>query len=116
MSLKLDYGNKQIYLYQTVKPEEDITVINVPNYRDVGILSMIKIIKDQIEPLATIFDICAWCKKKGKTIHSYGMKILVKKITPDAELPLFLEHDKGLVNLFYTGCKEACSYCKGVGH
>ncbi|OMJ26652.1 hypothetical protein AYI69_g3935 [Smittium culicis] len=44
------------------------------------------------------------------------MKILVKKITPDAELPLFLEHDTGLVNLFYKGCKEACSYCKGVGH
>ncbi|OMJ16119.1 hypothetical protein AYI70_g6807 [Smittium culicis] len=33
MSLKLDYGNKQIDRCQTVKPEEDITVINVPNYR-----------------------------------------------------------------------------------
>ncbi|OMJ25858.1 hypothetical protein AYI70_g603 [Smittium culicis] len=38
MTLKLDYGNKQIDLYQTVKPEEEITVINLPNYRDVGIL------------------------------------------------------------------------------
>ncbi|OMJ18031.1 hypothetical protein AYI70_g5606 [Smittium culicis] len=46
ITLKLNYGNKQIDLYQTVKPEEDITVINVPNYRDVGILSMIKIIKE----------------------------------------------------------------------
>ncbi|OMJ15187.1 hypothetical protein AYI70_g7431 [Smittium culicis] len=44
------------------------------------------------------------------------MKILAKKITPDVELPLFLEHDTGLVNLSYKGCKEACSYCKGVGH
>ncbi|OMJ10933.1 hypothetical protein AYI70_g10023, partial [Smittium culicis] len=34
MSLKLDHGNKQIDLYQTVKPEEEITEINVPNYRD----------------------------------------------------------------------------------
>ncbi|OMJ23461.1 hypothetical protein AYI70_g2255 [Smittium culicis] len=65
MALKLDYGNKQIDRYQTIKPEEDITVINVPNYRDVGIISMIKIIKEQIERLATIFDICAWCKKNG---------------------------------------------------
>ncbi|OMJ15550.1 hypothetical protein AYI70_g7199 [Smittium culicis] len=44
------------------------------------------------------------------------MKILVKKITPDVELRLFLEHDTGLANLFYKGCKEACSYCKGLGH
>ncbi|OMJ11933.1 hypothetical protein AYI69_g9634 [Smittium culicis] len=44
------------------------------------------------------------------------MKLLVKKITPDVELPLFLDYDKGLVNLFYKGCKEACSYCNGVGH
>ncbi|OMJ18662.1 hypothetical protein AYI69_g6926 [Smittium culicis] len=44
------------------------------------------------------------------------MKILVKKITPDVELPLFLDHDTGLVNLFYKWRKEACTYCKGVGH
>ncbi|OMJ14330.1 hypothetical protein AYI69_g8642 [Smittium culicis] len=40
----------------------------------------------------------------------------LKKITPDVELPLFLDHDTGLVNLFYKGCKEVCSYCKCVGH
>ncbi|OMJ13166.1 hypothetical protein AYI69_g9105 [Smittium culicis] len=44
------------------------------------------------------------------------MKILVKKITPDAELPLLLEHETGFLNLLYKGYKEACSYCKGVGH
>ncbi|OMJ20951.1 LINE-1 reverse transcriptase-like protein [Smittium culicis] len=46
MALKMVFGNKQIDRYQTDKPEEDITVINDPNYRDVGILSVIKIIKD----------------------------------------------------------------------
>ncbi|OMJ10846.1 hypothetical protein AYI69_g10080, partial [Smittium culicis] len=44
------------------------------------------------------------------------MKILVKKITPDVELPLFLDHNTGLVNLFYKGCKEACSFFKGLGN
>ncbi|OMJ12026.1 hypothetical protein AYI69_g9595 [Smittium culicis] len=38
MSLALVYSNKQIDMYQKVKPKEDIIVINAPNYRDVGIL------------------------------------------------------------------------------
>ncbi|OMJ12099.1 hypothetical protein AYI70_g9309 [Smittium culicis] len=68
----MEYGKKQIDRYQTVKLEEDITVINVPNYWDVGILSMIKIIKEKIEPLATIFDNCAWCKKREKLFIHMG--------------------------------------------
>ncbi|OMJ17860.1 hypothetical protein AYI69_g7264 [Smittium culicis] len=86
VSLKLDYGNKQIDLYQTVKPEEDITIINVPNYRDVGILSMIKIIKEQIEPMATIFDIF----RKGRNKIGFVFKSSETRIP---ELPAQLSAD-----------------------
>ncbi|OMJ23292.1 hypothetical protein AYI69_g5029, partial [Smittium culicis] len=39
----------KIEFYQTVKFEEDITIINIPNFKDVDIITMIEIIKSQLE-------------------------------------------------------------------
>ncbi|OMJ09461.1 hypothetical protein AYI69_g10650 [Smittium culicis] len=32
------------------------------------------------------------------------------------DLPSFLDHKNGKINIFYKRCKEACSYCKEAGH
>ncbi|OMJ18322.1 hypothetical protein AYI70_g5417 [Smittium culicis] len=50
MSTKLVYNDKPIDLYQTVKIEEDITVVNIPNFRDVGIEPMAKLILKELGP------------------------------------------------------------------
>ncbi|OMJ23946.1 hypothetical protein AYI70_g1914 [Smittium culicis] len=34
----------------------------------------------------------------------------------EVDLPSFLDHENGKINIFYKGCKEACSYCKEAGH
>ncbi|OMJ17597.1 hypothetical protein AYI70_g5879 [Smittium culicis] len=34
----------------------------------------------------------------------------------EVDLPSFLDHENGKINIFYKGCKEACSYCKETGH
>ncbi|OMJ24754.1 hypothetical protein AYI70_g1372 [Smittium culicis] len=90
MSTKLVYNEKPIDLYQTVKIEEDITVVNIPNFRD------------------RRFD--------NNQYLPYGIKVLVKKNNMDVDLPSFLDHENGKINIFYEGCKEACSYCKEAGH
>ncbi|OMJ20713.1 hypothetical protein AYI70_g3940, partial [Smittium culicis] len=60
MSTKLVYNDKPIDLYQTVKIEEDITVVNIPNFRDVGIEPMAKLILKELWPWCEIKDISAW--------------------------------------------------------
>ncbi|OMJ12996.1 hypothetical protein AYI69_g9180 [Smittium culicis] len=32
------------------------------------------------------------------------------------DLPSFLDHENGKINIFYKGCKEVCSYCKEAGY
>ncbi|OMJ13009.1 hypothetical protein AYI69_g9172 [Smittium culicis] len=34
----------------------------------------------------------------------------------EIDLPSFLDHENGKINIFYKGCKEAFSYCKEAGH
>ncbi|OMJ17832.1 hypothetical protein AYI70_g5716, partial [Smittium culicis] len=60
ISTKLVYNDKPIDLYQTVKIEEDITVVNIPNLRDVGIEPMAKLILKELGPWCEIKDISAW--------------------------------------------------------
>ncbi|OMJ12799.1 hypothetical protein AYI69_g9259 [Smittium culicis] len=96
MATLLVYNDKPIALYQTVKIEEDITVVNIPNFRDVGIEPMRRFDNNQYIP--------------------HGIKVLVKKYNMKDDLPSFLDHENGKINIFYKGCKEACSYCKEAGH
>ncbi|OMJ09123.1 hypothetical protein AYI70_g11107 [Smittium culicis] len=116
MSTKLVYNDKPIDLYQTVKIEEDITVVNIPNFRDVGIEPMAKLILKELGPWCEIKDISAWRRFDINQYLPYGIKVLVKKNNIEIDLPSFLDHENGKINIFYKGCKEACSYCKEAGH
>ncbi|OMJ11834.1 hypothetical protein AYI70_g9464 [Smittium culicis] len=79
MSTKLVYNDKPIDLYQTVKIEEDITVVNIPNFRDLG-------------PWCEIKDISAWRRFDNNQYLPYGIKVLVKKNNMEVDLPSFLDH------------------------
>ncbi|OMJ20363.1 hypothetical protein AYI70_g4158 [Smittium culicis] len=85
MSTKLVYNDKPIDLYQTVKIEEDITVVNIPNFRDVGIKSMAKLILKELEPWCEIKDISAWRRFENNQYLPYGIKALKSKIINDTE-------------------------------
>ncbi|OMJ07418.1 hypothetical protein AYI70_g12202 [Smittium culicis] len=80
MSTKLVYNDKPIDLYQTVKIEEDITVVNIPNFRDLG-------------PWCEIKDISAWRRFDNNQYLPYGIKVLVKKNNMEVDLPSFLDHE-----------------------
>ncbi|OMJ28579.1 hypothetical protein AYI69_g1942 [Smittium culicis] len=81
LDLALVYNNKRIEFYETVKFEEDMTIISIPNHRDTGINTMIKLIKEQLLPLGTIDDVSAWAKKGTNEFLTYGMKVLFQKVT-----------------------------------
>ncbi|OMJ15127.1 hypothetical protein AYI70_g7476, partial [Smittium culicis] len=115
MSTKLVYNDKPIDLYQTVKIEEDITVVNIPNFRDVGIEPMAKLIPKELGPWCEIKDISAWRRFDNNQYLPYGIKVLVKKNGMEVDLPSFLDHENGKINIIYKGCKETCSYCKEAG-
>ncbi|OMJ09900.1 hypothetical protein AYI70_g10658 [Smittium culicis] len=115
-ALELVYNYKSIDLYQTVKIKEDITVVNIPNFRDVGIEPMAKLILKELGPWCEIKDISAWRRFDNNQYLPYGIKVLVKKNNMEVDLPSFLDHENGKINIFYKGCKEACSYFKEAGH
>ncbi|OMJ19330.1 hypothetical protein AYI70_g4799, partial [Smittium culicis] len=116
MSKTLTYDDQKIDLYQTVKIEEVIMAVNIPNFKEISITKMIELVTKQLKPLGEIKDISALCNKYRNEYIPYGMKVLLRKNTIDTELPLFLDHEDGRINIFYRGCKEACSYCKEDGH
>ncbi|OMJ19074.1 hypothetical protein AYI69_g6768 [Smittium culicis] len=95
ISTPLVYSDKPIDLYQTVNIEEDITVVNIRNFRD---------------------DISAWRRFDNNQYIPHGIKALVKKNNIEDDLPSFIDHENGKINIFYKGCKEACSYCKEAEH
>ncbi|OMJ16588.1 hypothetical protein AYI70_g6496 [Smittium culicis] len=103
-------------MYQTEKIEEEITVVNISNLGDVDILTLLDLIKETIEPISEIIDISALCRKGLTEFLSYGVKILLRKKSADTIIPSFLDYEYGKINIFYRGCKEACSYCKQEGH
>ncbi|OMJ15937.1 hypothetical protein AYI70_g6928 [Smittium culicis] len=103
-------------MYQTEKIEEDITVVNIPNLGDVDILTLLNLIKDTLEPISGIIDISALRRKGLTEFLPYGVKILLRKKSVDTIIPSFLDYEYGKINIFYRGCKEACSYCKQEGH
>ncbi|OMJ10082.1 hypothetical protein AYI70_g10539 [Smittium culicis] len=103
-------------MYQTEKIEEEITVVNIPNLGDVDILTLLNLIKETIEPISEIIDIRSLCRKGLTEFLPYGVKILLKKKTAEAIIPSFLDYEYGRINIFYRGCKEACSYYKEEGH
>ncbi|OMJ08219.1 hypothetical protein AYI69_g11156 [Smittium culicis] len=90
MATQLVYNYKPIDLYQTVKIEEDITVVNIPNFRDVGIEPMTKLISKELGTWCEIKDISSMRRFDINQYIPHGIKVL--------------------------GCKEACSYCKEAGH
>ncbi|OMJ21330.1 hypothetical protein AYI70_g3549 [Smittium culicis] len=116
MQRKFSHNLKEIEMYQTEKIEEDITVVNIPNLGDVDILTLLDLIKETIEPISEIIDISALCRKGLTEFPPYGVKILLKKKTAETIIPSFIDYGYGRINIFYIGCKEACSYCKQEGH
>ncbi|OMJ29290.1 hypothetical protein AYI69_g1216 [Smittium culicis] len=116
MATLLVYNDKPIDLYQTVKIEEDTNVVNIPNFRDVGIEPMAKLISKELGPWCEIKDISAWRRFDNNQYLPYGIKVLVKKKNMEDDLPSFLDHENGKIKIFYKGCKEACSYCKEAGN
>ncbi|OMJ10008.1 hypothetical protein AYI70_g10594, partial [Smittium culicis] len=116
MQKTFSHNLKEIEMYQTEKLEEDITVVNIPNLGDVDILTLPNLIKDTLEPTSEIIDISALCRKGLTKFLPYGVKILLRKKYVDTIIPSFLDYEYGKINIFYRGCKEACSYCKQEGH
>ncbi|OMJ15325.1 hypothetical protein AYI69_g8230 [Smittium culicis] len=116
MAAKMTYFGEEIEFYQTVKYDEDVTIINIPNFRDVGIKSIIKLIKKELEAYGTIKDISAWSKKGRFEFLPSKMMVLFIKNDIRAEIPNFLEHENGKICMFYKGCQQICSYCKKSGH
>ncbi|OMJ14383.1 hypothetical protein AYI70_g7909, partial [Smittium culicis] len=74
MSTKLVYNDKPIDLYQTVKIEQDITVANIPSFRDVGIEPMAKLILKELGPWCEIKDVSAWRRFDNNQYLPYGIK------------------------------------------
>ncbi|OMJ13140.1 hypothetical protein AYI70_g8686 [Smittium culicis] len=109
MSKTLTYDDQKIDLYQTVKMEEDIMTVNIPNFKEISITKMIELVTKQLKPLGEIKEIIALCNKYRNEYIPYGMKVLLRKNTIDTELPLFLDHEDGRIKIFYRGCKEACT-------
>ncbi|OMJ07724.1 hypothetical protein AYI70_g12003 [Smittium culicis] len=116
MSKTLNCDYQKIDLYQTVKFEEDTMTVNIPNFKEISITKIIELVSKQLKPLGEIKDISALCNKYRNEYIPYDMKVLLRKNTIETELPLFLGHEDGRINIFYTGCKEACSYCNKDGH
>ncbi|OMJ10112.1 hypothetical protein AYI69_g10380 [Smittium culicis] len=96
--------------------EEDIMIVNIPNFKEISITKMIELVTKQLKTLGEIKDISALCNKYRNEYIPYGMKVLLRKNTIETELTLFLDHEDGRIYIFYRGCKEACSYCKKDGH
>ncbi|OMJ22537.1 hypothetical protein AYI69_g5353 [Smittium culicis] len=44
------------------------------------------------------------------------LKYILKKKSAETIIPSFLDYEYRRINIFYRGCKEACSYCKQEGH
>ncbi|OMJ19683.1 hypothetical protein AYI70_g4575 [Smittium culicis] len=93
MSTKLVYNDKPIDLYQTLKIEEDITVVKIPNFRDVGIEPMAKLIAKELGPWCEIKDISAWRRFDNNQYLPSGIKVLAKKNNMEADVPSFLDHE-----------------------
>ncbi|OMJ24428.1 hypothetical protein AYI70_g1588 [Smittium culicis] len=106
----------KIEFYQTLEFEKDIKIINIPNFKSVDINTMIYIIKIQLENSGEIKDISALSRKRTEEFLPYGKKILFAKKSIDTDLPSLFAHEGGDINLFYRGCKEACSFCKEDGY
>ncbi|OMJ11514.1 hypothetical protein AYI70_g9676 [Smittium culicis] len=90
-------------MYQTEKLEEDITVVKIPNLRDVHILTLLDLIKETLEPISEIIDIRALCRKGLNESLPYGVKILLRKKSADTITPSFLEYEHGRINNIYRG-------------
>ncbi|OMJ14751.1 hypothetical protein AYI69_g8460 [Smittium culicis] len=116
MQKTFSHNLKEIEMYQNEKLEEDISVVNTPNLGYVGILTLLDLIKNTLEPISEIIDISALCRKGLTEFLPYGVKILLKKKTAETIIPSFLDYEYGRINIFYRGCKEACSYCKQEKH
>ncbi|OMJ13289.1 hypothetical protein AYI70_g8599 [Smittium culicis] len=78
---------------ETVKIEQDITVVNIPNFRDVGIEPMAKLILKELGPWCEIKDISAWRRFDNNQYLPYGIKVLVKKNNMEVDFPSFLDHE-----------------------
>ncbi|OMJ09571.1 hypothetical protein AYI69_g10603, partial [Smittium culicis] len=59
MSKTLTYDDQKIGLYQTVKMEEDIMTVKIPNFKEISITKMIELVTKQLKPLGEIKDISA---------------------------------------------------------
>ncbi|OMJ08238.1 hypothetical protein AYI70_g11671 [Smittium culicis] len=116
MQITFSHNLKEIEIYQTEKIEEEITVVNIQNLGDVDILTLLDLIKDSLEPISEIIDISALCRKGLTEFLPYGVKILLRKKSTESIIPSLLDYEYGKINIFYRGCKEACSYCKQEGH
>ncbi|OMJ09029.1 hypothetical protein AYI69_g10844 [Smittium culicis] len=96
--------------------EEDITVFKIPNLGDVDILTLLDLTKETVEPISEIIDISDLCRKGLTEFLPYGVKILLKNKSAETIIPSFLDYEYGRINIFYRGCKKACSYCKQERH
>ncbi|OMJ27545.1 hypothetical protein AYI69_g3018 [Smittium culicis] len=95
--------------------EEDIMTVNIKNFKEISITEMDRLARKELKPLVEINDISALCNKVRNEYIPFGMKVLLRKNTIETELPLFLDHEDGLINILYRGFKEACGYCKKGG-
>ncbi|OMJ15457.1 hypothetical protein AYI70_g7256 [Smittium culicis] len=77
---------------------------------------MAKLILKEFGLWCEIKDISAWRRFDNNQYLPYGIKMFVKKNNMEVDLPSFLDYENGKINIFYKGCKEACSYCKEARH
>ncbi|OMJ11325.1 hypothetical protein AYI69_g9877 [Smittium culicis] len=101
ISKTLTYENQKIDLYQAVKMEVDIMTVNISNFKEISITKIFQLVIKELKPLGEIKDVSALCNKDRNVYIPYGMKVLLRKNTIDTELPMFLDHEDGRINIFY---------------
>ncbi|OMJ14603.1 hypothetical protein AYI70_g7781 [Smittium culicis] len=77
--------------------------VNIPNFKKISITKMVQLVIKQLKLLCEIKGISALCNKDKIEYIYYGIKVLLRKNTIDTELPLFLGHEDGRINISYKG-------------
>ncbi|OMJ17984.1 hypothetical protein AYI69_g7215 [Smittium culicis] len=116
-----DLGNK-IKMFRTASVESDMVIASIPNFRDIGVVNLVKLLYSELSPLVTILDISAWRSNETYEFVPYKMRLMLKlKNTPTEKtnitsLPTSILSDHGEIKITYSECISTCEFCKKSKH
>ncbi|PVU93121.1 hypothetical protein BB561_003460 [Smittium simulii] len=116
MNTPIYYNGIAVELYQTVTLEEGTQIITIPNTNSLNIIKLVEAVNNTFTKNGIIYDFSAYKNKNNGKFHTFGVKFLFKKTIYSFEIPTFLEIDKFVLALNYSGCKPVCSFCKQQRH